>query len=162
MLSDIPGSKDTLMITNKENPLEPSGIFVLMIAMAETCIVSSIDNCRAPAYSPLSGSNKMKPPPFTIPASIERPTPFGGRKPISNCTGPRLPLLPAGNEKIALAPISCIATSIGPNLPVRLAARPIGIFPLSGFILRLNPSNVIGPNCICKGRFISKALLPPI
>ncbi len=62
-------------------------------------------------------------------ASRERPTPFGGWKPISKLTGPALPFWSGGRLRKALIPICSTTAWSGPRLALIFAARPMGNFP---------------------------------
>ena len=114
------------MMISSEKPREPSGIFVVISPIALRLRKSAISSCSAPAYSPRSGSMQRKPPPATMPASIESPTPFGGLNAKPRSTGPRLP---SWKASVPTTPRRSTEALSGPSAPLPVTLSSSGSPP---------------------------------
>ena len=120
-------------------------------------IVSSI----APPYSPRSGSMSRKPPPFTGPASIDRPTPVGGLRPSARSIGPSAPSRSGGVVSVVRSPIPSTTAFRGPSAALNVAAASRFSRSSPGRTAIVADWISSGPSCTWTGSDTSRAPLPP-
>ena len=99
------GGKSKVMMRRSENPDEPSGMIVSITPMTfdlhDRIEDRNVEHAGVLTFG--SGRRRYSRRPRATPASISRPRPLGGLKPIERSAGPRLPPLP-GNSRRPVTP----------------------------------------------------------
>jgi hypothetical protein len=139
----------------------PSGRRVVRMPTARTEMNPANMSSSVPEYSPFSGSNRRRPPPLKPPPSIDRPTPFGGLKPMPMSNGPALP---GSNKTSARSPTPVNVKDTGPippEMPAPTSSRTLGLGSAGTPSLKSTSSIEAGPIDRCGCTTTSNEPLPP-
>src|SRR5450755_486975 len=145
------------MMTSSEKPCDPSGISVVRSPIAVRSRTSR-SSSSIPAYSCLTSSNWMKPPPPTGPASTVKPSPSGGLKRKLGVRPPNEP--DAAGSSTIFSPTFVTDAATGPISADASIAPLIITLPCSSPAPRVRMTSSIGPSARLSGIAISIRGLP--